>query len=57
MSIIATIAAQVPTAEGQLDAWEVEHIPIAMPIPSGTARRSTRSTSRTIGSFLLIDRV
>jgi len=46
-----TIAAQTPTVESQVDQCEFGHIPIAIPIPRG-ATRSTSKISSTIRSFL-----
>lgn len=50
-TIIATSAAQTPRTEGQAE-WASGHMPMAMPIPSGRATRSTTKTNRTTASFL-----
>ena len=52
-TINPTMAAQAPTAEGHVEECELGHIPMAIPIPSGIAKRTIRSTSRTIRSVLV----
>ena len=52
-TINPTMAAQLPMAEGHVDAWELGHIPMAIAIPSGVAKRRTNSTSRRIRRALV----
>ena len=52
-TISPTMAAQAPTVEGQVEVCELGHIPMAIPIPSGIAKRTISRTSRTIRSVLV----
>ena len=54
-AISPTMAAQAPTADGHVEEWELGHIPMAIPMPSGIARRTIRSTNRTIRSVLVTE--
>ena len=53
-TISPIMAAHEPTTDGQIEECRFGHIPMAAPIPSGMATRSTSSTTRTTSSFLVM---